>query len=292
LDILLQQLVSAISIGCVYGLVALGYSFVWNAAGVVNLAQGHFVMLGGFLYGITLTNKLGLSLIPATFLLVITMGLFGILAERVFYRPFSKANIRTVLVALLALGMLLANLAIIIWDPYPKGTPGPWGQKGIMIAGASILYQNIFIIVMTLILLVGQHYFFKHTIYGKYLRAVSSDKATAALIGIDTERSIALTFAYSSILAAIAGMLLAPFLAISPQLANIGFKGFGACVVGSFSSTLGAMAGGLMIGFVEQFGSFYISSAYREAIVYLVITMFLLFRPEGLFGGKKEVGSL
>lgn len=292
MDIIIQQFVSAISIGCVYGLIALGYSFVWNAAGVVNLAQGHFAMLGAFLFGVTLTNRLGISLVPATLILITTMAAFGVLTERVFYRPFSKANIRTILVALLALGMLLANLAIIIWDPYPKGTPGPWGQRGLVIGGASILYQNIFIIVMTLALLIGQHYFFKYTIYGKYFRAVSSDKATAALIGIDTERSIAMTFAYSAVVAGIAGLLIAPLMAISPQLANMGFKGFGACVVGSFSSTLGAMAGGLMIGFFEQFGSFYISSAYREAIVYVIITLFLLFRPEGLFGGKKEVGSL
>lgn len=292
MGIFIQQIVSAMSIGCVYGLVALGYSFIWNAAGVVNLAQGHFVMIGGYIYGITLTNRLGLPLIPATILLVLTMGVFGVIAERVFYRPFTKANVRTALVALLALGMLLANAVLIIWDPYPKGTPGPWGQAGVTIGSVNIMYQNIFIIVMTVALLIGQWYFFKHTIYGKYLRAVSLDKATAALIGIDTERSIALTFAYSSILAALAGMLISPFLAISPQLANVGFKGFGACVVGSFSNTLGAMIGGLMIGFFEQFGSFYISSAYREAIVYIIITFFLLFRPEGLFGRKKEVGSL
>lgn len=289
--ILAQQFVSAISMGCIYGLIALGYSFIWNAAGLVNVAQGNFVMFGAYIYGVTLSNKLNMPLVPALVLLVLSMGAFGVLCERVFYRPFAKASVRTTLVSLLALGMLMANAALIIWDPYPKGTKGPWGQAGLTIGGVSIFYQNIFIIVVTIVLLIAQHYFFKHTIYGKYVRAVSLDKSTAALIGIDTELSIALTFAYSSILAGLAGMLISPFLSIDASLANLGFKGFGACVVGSFSSTLGAMAGGLIIGFVEQIGTSYISSPYKDSIVYIVITLFLLFKPEGLFG-RREVGSL
>jgi len=291
-SILAQEFVSALSLGCIYGLIALGYSFIFNAAGLVNVAQGSFVMYGGYIYGVTLSNMLHLPLIPSMILLMLSMGLMGVLAERLFYRPFAQASIRISLVGLQALGILMANAAIIIWNPYPKGTPGPWGQEGLTIQGVTILYQNIFVIVATIGLLAAQQYFFHRTVYGKYLRAVAIDKRTAALIGIDTDLAIGLTFAYSCILAGVGGMLISPFLSIDPTLGNLGFKGFGACVVGSFTSTMGAMAGGLMIGFVQVLATSYISSAYKESIIYLFITLFLLFRPQGLFGKKSELGSL
>jgi len=180
LGILAQQLVSALSLGCIYGLIALGYSFIWNAAGLVNVAQGNFVMFGAYIYGVTLSNWLKIPLLPSMILLMLSMGALGVFCERFFYRPFAKASVRTSLVSLMALGILMANLVLIIWNPYPKGTTGPWGQAGLTIGGVSIFYQNIFVIVATIGLLIGQQYFFRRTMYGKYLRAVSQDKATAA----------------------------------------------------------------------------------------------------------------
>lgn len=290
--IVAQEIVSALALGCIYGLIALGYSFIFNAAGLVNVAHGSFVMYGGYIYGVTLSNTLHLPLIPSMIVLMLSMGLMGILAERLFYRPFAQASVRITLVGLQALGILMANAAIIIWNPYPKGTPGPWGQESLHLYGITISYQNIFVIVATLCLLVAQQYFFHRTVYGKYLRAVAIDKRTAALIGIDTDLAIGLTFAYSCILAGVGGMLISPFLSIDPTLGNLGFKGFGACVVGSFTSTMGAMAGGLIIGLVQVFAASYISSKYKESIIYLFITLFLLLRPQGLFGKKSELGSL
>jgi len=118
------------------------------------------------------------------------------------------------------------------------------------------------------------------------------DKDTAALMGIETDMAISLTFAYSSILGGIAGMLVAPFFSIDPFLQNIGFKGFGACIIGSFSSIGGAMAGGLLLGLVETLGAAYFSSLYKDAIAFAFIIAFLIFRPEGLFGTRTEESGL
>ncbi|MCR4425599.1 MAG: branched-chain amino acid ABC transporter permease [Firmicutes bacterium] len=292
MSIVIQQLINGLALGCAYGLIALGYSFIWNAVGLVNLAQGSFVMVGAFVFGVTFTNVMKLPFLLAFVSLIVVMAAFGMVCEWLFYRPLKRAHIRTVLVSLVALGMLLGNLALIVWGPYPQGTVGPFGQGLMKLSSVSIPYQSIFIIVVTLLLLGVQTYLFKRTTLGKVLRAVAQDKDTASLMGIDADLAVSMTFAYSSILGGIAGMMIAPIFVIAPSLSALGFKGFGACIVGSFGELAGAFAGGLILGVCEIFGASYISSLYKEAIVYIVIIGFLLFRPEGLFGKRREQSGL
>ncbi|NMB21111.1 MAG: branched-chain amino acid ABC transporter permease [Firmicutes bacterium] len=289
---LIQQLANGAALGCIYGLIALGYSFIYNAIGLVNLAQGSFVMVGSFIYGVTLINVMKLPHVVAFFVLVVAMAIFGIICEMIFYRPLKDAHIRTILVGLVALELLVGNLAMIIWGPYPRGTSGPFGHRLLMIGDISISYQNIFIISITLLLLVVQSVFFKKTTLGKVMRAVAQDRDTARLMGIESDLIISATFAYSSILGGIAGMLVSPLFAIETGLAQLGFKGFGACVIGAFSNIIGAFTGGLILGVAEIMGASYVSSVYKDSIVYLLIIAFLLFRPQGLFGKKKEHGGL
>ena len=290
--ILLQQLVSGLALGCVYGLIALGYSFLYNSVGLINIAQGSFVMIGAYIYGVWLTNTFHWPFLPALIVLIASMGIFGMACERFFYRPFKRAHVRTMLVSLVALGMLIGNLALIVWNPYPKGTKGLFGQTNLRIGEVSIFYQSLFIIGATLLLLILQHWMFTRTTLGKVMRAVALDKDTAALMGIETDTAISLTFAYSSVLGGIAGMLVAPIFSIEPFLQTIGFKGFGACIIGSFSSIGGAMVGGLMLGVVETLGAAYVSSLYKDAIAYAFIILFLIFRPEGMFGKRGEESGL
>ena len=292
LTIIIQQLVSGLAIGCVYGLIALGYSFLYNSVGIINLAQGSFVMIGCYVYGVWLTNNLNLPFLVALPIFLATMAAFGMSCERFFYRPFKRAHLRTLLVSLVALGMLLGNMVLIVWSPYPLGTRGLFGQSILTIGGVSIFYQSLFIFVVTGILLAVQYWMFQRTLAGKIMRAVSLDKDTAALMGINTDRVISLIFAYSSILGGIAGMLIAPIFSIDPFLQLIGFKGFGACVIGSFTSVYGAMIGGLILGTVETMGAAYASSLYKDSISYALIITFLIIRPEGLFGKRREAGGL
>ena len=290
--ILFQQMVSGLALGCVYGLIALGYSLLFNAVGLINIAQGSFVMIGAYVYGVWFTNQFHWPFLPALASLILVMALFGMACERFFYRPFKRAHVRTMLVSLVALGMLLGNLALIIWDPYPKGTKGLFGQLTLRVGGVAIFYQSLFIIGATILLLILQHWMFKRTTLGKVMRAVALDKDTAALMGIETDMAISLTFAYSSVLGGIAGMLVAPIFSIEPFLQVIGFKGFGACIIGSFSSIGGAMAGGLLLGVVETLGAAYVSSLYKDAIAYAFVIAFLIFKPEGLFGKRGEESGL
>ncbi|MCC8190275.1 MAG: branched-chain amino acid ABC transporter permease [Planctomycetes bacterium] len=290
--VFVQQVVSGLAIGCVYGLIALGYSFLFNSVGIINLAQGSFVMIGGYVYGVFLTNSLNLPFAVSFPILLATMAVFGMVCERLFYRPFKRAHIRTLLVSLVALGMLIGNLALIIWSPYPQGTRGVFGQDSVTIFGIAVFHQTIFIFAMTVFLLAIQYWVFQNTMAGKVMRAVSVDKDTAALMGINTDRSISLIFAYSSILGGIAGMLVAPVFSIDPYLQLIGFKGFGACIIGSFTSVYGAMIGGLLLGLVETFGAAYVSSLYKDAIAYLFIIILLIVKPEGLLGKRRETGGL
>ena len=292
MEILVQQMVSGLALGCVYGLIALGYSFLYNSVGVINLAQGSFVMIGGYVYGVALTNKLHLPFPVALLVLVATMAAFGMTCERLFYRPFKRAHLRTLLVSLVALGMLIGNLALIIWSPYPQGTQGLFGQQTFTINGISIFYQSAFIFLVTGVLLAIQYWLFQRTTAGKVMRAVALDKETAALMGINTDRTVSFIFGYSSILGGVAGMLIAPVFSIDPFLQLIGFKGFGACIIGSFTSVPGAMIGGLLLGLIETMGAAYVSSLYKDAIAYAFIIAFLILRPEGLLGKRREAGGL
>lgn len=289
---LVQQLVNGVALGCIYGLIALGYSFIYNAIGLVNLAQGSFVMVGAFIFGVSLTNTLKLPFIVSFFILAVSMGIFGVICEMVFYRPLKDAHIRTILVGLVALEMLVGNVTMIIFGPYPRGTSGPFGYRLLQVGNVSISLQNLFIIGVTVLVLLAQAAFFRRTTLGKVMRAVAQDRDTARLMGIESDLIISATFAYSSILGGIAGMLVAPLFAIEIGLASLGFKGFGACVIGAFSNILGAFAGGLLLGVSEILGASYISSVYKDSIVYLLIIAFLLFRPQGLFGKRKEHGGL
>lgn len=291
-SIMMQQIVSGLALGCVYGLIALGYSFLYKSVGIINLAQGSFVMIGGYLYGVWFTNKLQLPFPLALICLIASMGIFGMACERLFYRPFKRAHLRTMLVSLVALGMLLGNLALIIWTPFPQGTQGLFGQTTLNIGGITVFYQSLFIFFTTGSLLIVQYWLFQRTTIGTVMRAVALDKETAGLMGINTDRVISFIFAYSSILGSIAGMLIAPVFSIDPFLQVIGFKGFGACIIGSFTSVYGAMVGGIILGAVEILGAAYVSSLYKDAIAYAFIIAFLIFRPEGLFGSKRETGGL
>ena len=175
LAIVLQQIVAGLALGSIYGLVALGYNFIFNAVGIVNLAQGDFVMLGGYIYGGTLTLLLGL--LPPR------LGVDGdrhghlrhhIPTDRLY--PLRDAHPRMVMLSTIALGIFLKNISLIAWGTYPVSVSGLFGQRGLRIAGVSILYQYIFILICVIILLAIQQFFFKKTTVGKSMRAVAQDR--------------------------------------------------------------------------------------------------------------------
>lgn len=307
LPIMLQQMISGLAYGCIYGLVALGYNFIWNAVGIVNLAQGDFVMVGAYLYAASFIPAFvkvsWLQGVPpqaafwgSLLLAAAAMAIVGMVAQRIVYYPLRDAHPRTVLLSTVALSIFLKNFSIVAWGTYPVPASGLFGQKWLRfdllhLGAVTILYQYLFIFVFTGILLAVQWFFFNRTTLGKMMRAVSQDRLAASLMGINTPQVIAVTFAYSSILAGIAGVLLAPIFLVSQAMSNVGLKAYTASIVGGFGNVIGAVVGGLTVGVVEVLSASYVSSVYKDAIVFLVLILFLLVRPQGLFG-KKVIESL
>ncbi|MGI6038146.1 MAG: branched-chain amino acid ABC transporter permease [Limnochordia bacterium] len=286
MSLVFQQLISGVAMGCIYALVALGYTFIWNAVGIVNLAQGDFVTLAAFIYGISLVNHLGWPFVLALLGVLAAMALFGAGVEKVVYYPLRTAHPRTVMLSTLALSILMANLVLIIWGPYPLSTTGPFGHRLLVMGNVSIPYQNIFIIIVGVLLLFLQNFFFTRTSMGKVMRAVAQNQEAATLMGIETSKVIAFTFAYSSAIAGVAGVLIAPVFMISTDLGAVGLKGFASSVIGGFGQVFGAAFGGIFLGIMEVLAASYISSLYKDAIVFLILILFLLLRPQGFFGRK------
>lgn len=307
LPIMVQQLIAGLAYGCIYGLVALGYNFIWNAVGIVNLAQGDFVMIGAYFYAATFVPAIAKSswlgsLSPqsgfwiAVLLTAAGMALMGMVAQRIVYYPLQDSHPRTIMISTMALSIFLKNFAIVAWGTYPVATAGLFGQKmfrfNLLGTGTvTVLYQHVFIFVFTAALLVVQAVFFNRTRLGRSMRAVAQDHLAASLMGINTPLIIAITFAYSSILAGVAGVLLAPIFLVSQAMGSVGLKAYTASIIGGFGNVFGAVVGGLIVGCIEVLAASYVSSVYKDAIVFLVLIIFLLLRPQGLFG-KKVIESL
>ncbi|MGE5578329.1 MAG: branched-chain amino acid ABC transporter permease [Syntrophothermus sp.] len=284
--IVIQQLIAGLAYGCIYGLVALGYNFIWRAVGIVNLAQGDFVMVGAYMYAASFAMALSYPFWVAMALTAVAMALVGVVAQRIVYYPLRDAHPRTVLLSTVALSIFLKNFSIVAWGTYPVPARGLFGQAWMRVGGVTILYQYLFIFAFTGLLLAIQWFFFNRTTLGRSMRAVAQDRLAASLMGIDTPKIIAATFAYSSILAGIAGVLLAPIFLVSQAMSAMGLKAFTASVVGGFGNIIGAVVGGLVVGVIEVMSASYVSSVYKDAIVFLVLIFFLLVRPGGLFGKR------
>lgn len=305
LPIIVQQLIAGLAYGCIYGLVALGYNFIWNAVGIVNLAQGDFVMIGAYLYAGSfvpaVASWFGAGASPSGFwtallLTGVGMAAVGMVSQRIVYYPLKDSHPRTIMISTMALSIFLKNFSIVAWGTDPIATSGLFGQKWFRfdlfgLGSVTVLYQYVFILVFTALLLAVQSAFFNRTRLGRSMRAVAQDQLAARLMGINTPLVIAITFAYASILAGIAGVLLAPIFLVSQAMGSVGLKAYTASIVGGFGNVIGAVVGGLVVGSIEVLSASYVSSVYKDAIVFAVLIAFLLLRPQGLFG-KKVIGSL
>lgn len=283
---MIQLLISGLAMGSIYALVALGIVVIANAVNVVNFAQGENVMLGAYIAA-TLTLTLHMPILVAYLISIILLALYGYIFQKVAYYPLRKKPFITVVVATIGVSMFLKNAARIVWGPQPIYFAGPFGESMIRVGGVSINAQNILIIVVTLALVVFQHFFFAKTSLGRQMQATAQDQEAATLMGIKVSRMIAFTFIYSSMLAAAAGVLLAPIFFVSAEMgANLGLKAFAASIIGGFGSVPGAILGGLFLGVLEILAAAYVSSLYKDAFAFIVLILILAFLPRGLFGEK------
>lgn len=282
--ILPQLLFSGLAIGCIYGLVGLGFIQVYNAVGLTNFAQGEFVMLGAYLFVSAVVIWKAPFWVGFLFLLV-GMAVIGFLFTRGVYKPTYKAGRFAFLLASVGLSIALQDLVVLIWGPVPLYMPRLVSESSFNIGNVFINPQHIIIIGSTILLLIIQYLIFQKTPLGKMMRATAQDQFAATLSGIKVPLMIIFTFVNSSILAGIAGFLVGPVFSVTPSMgASAMLKGFVGCTIGGWGSIPGAVLGGILVGIIEIFSSFYISSAYKDAIVFLVLILFLLFKPKGIFG--------
>jgi branched-chain amino acid transport system permease protein len=259
---------------------------IFRATNVVNFAQGEFSMVAAYLmvvFAVDLHWPYWLS-----FLLALAgMALLGAIFNLGVYYPLRHRTFLPVIIATIGASILLANSVLAIYGPQPQVLEGWFETPGIQLGPVYLDSQYLLILAVTMILVVFNYWFFEHTMLGKKLQATSQDKEMASLLGISVSTMIMITFMYSAVLGGLAGILVAPILFVSIQMGStIALKAFAATIIGGFGDVTGAIIGGLALGIIETFGAAYISVPYKDGFAFLVLVLFLIFRPQGIFGER------
>ncbi len=282
----LSYLISGISLGSVYAIIALGYTMVYGIAKMLNFAHGDVIMIGGYVSFIAVA-ELGLPGWASVLVAMVACTILGILIEGLAYKPLRAAPSLAVLITAIGVSYFLQNAALLIWGASAKNyTPIITGSLSLAGGALSIKYVSILTVAACVVIMIGLTLFTSRSKMGKAMRACSEDKGAAELMGINVNRTISMTFAIGSALAAIAGVLLCSY---SPSLLPTtgsmpGIKAFTAAVFGGIGSIPGAFLGGILIGIIEALAKAYISTQLANSIVFAVLIIVLLVRPAGLLG--------
>ena len=286
MDLVYQLLFTGVGIGSVYALVALGFVLIFRATNVVNFAQGEFSMVAAFLmviFAVDLEWPYWLSLI----LSLGGMAIYGALFNLGVYYPLRHRTYLPVIISTIGASILVTNSTLALYGPQPQVLSNLLDFQGINIGSVFLDSQYLLIIGVTIVLVAFQYWFFEHTLLGKKLQATSQDKEMASLLGIPVATMIMITFVYSAMIGGLAGILVAPILFVSIHMGGtIALKAFAATIIGGFGDVAGAIIGGLALGVIETFGAAYVSVPYKDGFAFLVLVMFLVFRPQGIFGER------
>ena len=285
----ISNLISGLSLGSIYALIALGYTRVYGIAKMLNFAHGDIIMVGAFAV-ITFVNTLGFPGIAGVFLSVAVCSVLGITIERIAYKPLRSAPSLSVLITAIGVSYFLEAAAQLLFGVNQKSFPTILQTKAIHIGSLTVKGISVVTMIVAVILMVALTFFINRTKMGKAMRAVSEDRAAAELMGISVNKTITITFAIGSALAAVAGTFYGmTYTFITPYTGAMpGIKAFVAAVIGGVGSIPGAMLGGFLLGIIECLAKRYISTALSDAIVFGVLILVLLVRPSGLLGKKKN----
>ena len=287
MDKLIQTLISGLSLGSIYALIALGYTMVYGIAKMLNFAHGDIIMVGAYAV-ITAVFTMGLPPFIAILISIALCALLGIVIEFLAYRPLRQAQPLAVLITAIGVSYLLQNLALLIYGSEQKAFPTIVALPTVHIGGVYIDGITLATLVVTAVIMVALSLFINMTRMGKAMRAVSEDKEAAELMGISVNRTITVTFAIGSALAGVAAIFYgAAYTYIRPTTGAMpGIKAFTAAVFGGIGSIPGAMLGGILLGVIEQLSKTYISTLWADAIVFGVLVVVLVVKPTGLLGKK------
>jgi branched-chain amino acid transport system permease protein len=290
LDIIFQLTLNGLAVGCIYGLVALGFVLIYKATELVNFAQGDLMMLGAFTCYMFVVWY-GIGYWPAFALAVAIIGLFGAALDWLILRRVIGQPQFALVMLTIGLGAIFRSFASMTWGSEIYTLPTPFSAHQTMVGGVSVSHEYLSIILGTVILCGVLYAFFTYTRLGVAMQAASQNQLAAYYMGIPVKRVFSLIWAISAGVAAIAGVLLAPVSLIDINLGFIGLKAFAAAVLGGFGSIPGALAGGVTIGMIELFSGAYLPQGFKDVAAYVVLLIVLVVRPQGMFGtiGRKRV---
>ena len=283
----LSNLISGLSLGSIYALIALGYTMVYGIAKMLNFAHGDVIMVGAFTV-IVVINSLGLPAVAGIIASVLVCVVMGVLIEKIAYKPLRSSPPLSVLITAIGVSYFLQSLALLIFGSTQKSFPKVFNMAPIQLGELTIKGESVETLVVTTVIMIGLTLFINKTKMGKAMRAVSEDRSAAELMGISVNKTITVTFAIGSALAAVAGIFFgATYGFIGPYTGSMpGIKAFVAAVFGGIGSIPGAMLGGILLGIIENLAKAYISTELSDAIVFGVLVIVLCLKPTGLMGKK------
>jgi len=287
--IILQLLVTGIAMGFVYTLVAIEYTLVFNACGLLNFSHGAMIQLGGYVFVGTCLAKMGLENLPAAVLAAILLGIFGLLLAFSVFIPLRTKSGLIALVVTSMLGEVLSKTEILVWGPVairPKNF-----LSGVTHIGEAVIPNSyLSIIAISIVLIIALQIVMNHTKVGLGMTCVKLNRTAASLMGVNVKNSIAVSIAISAMICCVIGIVMSPVYTIYDGMSNmISLKGFCAGVIGGFGNLPYAVVGGLLIGIVESLASMALPAIYKDVIAFLLMIVFLLFFPGGFAGIKESI---
>lgn len=283
-DQLVQFVVSGLTTGSIYALVALGFCIIHNATGIVNFTQVDFITLGGMVM-YTFFRQAGVNQWMAFPLAVASVGIVGAMVQKLAIRPARSKEVIHLIFITIGVSIVLRGGIKQIWGKASMALPPLSGEEPLRFLGATVLPQSIWILLITVAVVVTLHLFFTRTTTGKAMRATASNPRAASLMGIDSDKMVMTSFILSGSLGAVAGILIVPITTLAYDVGiMIGLKGFAGAILGGYGSFFGAIVGGLSLGVLESLGAGLVSSDYKDAIAFVILITVLFFKPSGILG--------
>jgi branched-chain amino acid transport system permease protein len=285
LGIFVQLLIAGCGIGSIYALVALGLVLAFKGTGVLNFAQGELVAFGAYV-----ALFLSFLKLPYWEVFLGTLAIaavFGVLLERTLIRPLLNAPAFTVVIATLAIGLIIKNALRLSWQENIATLASPLDGMTLRVGEVSVNPQYLWIIGCSCVIMLLLALFFRRSLIGKAMRAVAQDRDAARLMGVRVNRVFPLTFAVSTAIAALAGVLMSPITGIQSEMGSVILKGFVAAILGGFNSLPGCVVGGLVLGALETFGGAFFGGTFKDVTAFVLLIVVLLVRPHGIFGGAE-----
>jgi branched-chain amino acid transport system permease protein len=298
-EVLFQQIINGLTLGSIYALIALGYTMVYGIIQLINFAHGEIFAAGGYIGVITLSflqargvldSHPFLGLFLAFVLAMIYCAFLAVAVEHIAYRPLRGASRLALLLSALGMSIFLSNGMMLSQGVYDKAYPLFFTSGGFEIGGAIITHMQVFIMIGSVVLMIGLNLFVNRTRLGKAMRSTAQDRTMSAILGINANKTIVTTFMIGASLAAAAGVMVGLYYgSVRFDMGFVpGIKAFAAAVLGGIGNLTGAMLGGLIIGIVEIFAAGYLASEYKDVFAFIILILVLYFRPTGIMGEQVD----